>query len=525
MRIGTDGVDAAGHMHAGQLRVCADPSRAQVSRTGRAASPSRGIMKQSSEANACRAPAGRVPTGCAHPRRPWRTVVLLSALVLLVSFLGSAIFTKWHALDAVAHAQTVSANALPSVVHLAGLRAEVRTVERDLGQAVRQKRSPAPQLEALDAELAAYRALPVFQDEEDEWNEASEAVTRFRRDISRVEQCIAEGNWTLAVEVLEAAVEPSAHHADYALTRVIDLNIAHANSAATSIEMARRRITGLGAALDVASIVVVVAAVFFAVRTVRRYTHLIEERSDELEQFAARVAHDIRGPLGVPLFALQTIANSSESDSNRRMSQRGLRGLQRVVDIVDALFRFASAGAPDPDARANVRDAIRGVLQDVEEMAGDRRVHLRVDEDRFPDVEVACAPGTLVSIVSNLVRNAIKYIGDGPIRDVTVRVGESEATVRVEVEDTGPGIPESLKTVVFEPYVRGRRNGAEGLGLGLATVKRLVQAHTGAAGVESRVSGGSLFWFELPTALPRTRLAQQTAEQPVQADDDVSRVH
>lgn len=436
----------------------------------------------------------------ASRRHPWRTVVLVASLVLGASFLGSAIFTKWHALNAVTHAHTVSANALPSVLHLAELRAEVRAIERDLGQAVRQGQSPGPLLDALNEALEAYRALPVFEGEERVWKEASEAVTRFRTDVARVEHRIAEGNWPLAVEVLDAAVEPSAHHADEALTQVIDFNIAHANAAASSIEKTRQRMTGLGVVLDVASVLVAGAAVSFAVRAVRSYTRLVEERADELERFAARVAHDIRGPLGGPLFALHTIANSTESESTRRMSERGLRGLQRVVDIVEALLRFARAGSPERDARANVRDVIRGVLQDVEGMAEDRRVHLRVEHAPTQDVDVACAPGTLVSIVSNLVRNAIKYIGDGPVRNVTLRVRADESLVRVEVEDTGPGLPEDLKDIVFDPYVRGRRRDDGGLGLGLATVKCLVEAHGGTTGVDSRVGRGSTFWFELPTA-------------------------
>lgn len=462
-------------------------------------------MKEGSSATASAAPAGGSPR-LARVRRSSRTVVLLFTTVLALAFFGSVTFTKWHALDAVAHAQSVSANALPSLMHLAELRAEVRTIERDLADALRQRRASSPPLEALDAELEAYRALPVFQGEEDAWKEASDAVTRFRSAVARVEGRIAAEEWAFAGEVMSVAVEPAAQHADQALLRVIDLNIAHANEAAASIQRARSRLTGLGAALDLAAVVVVGAAVFFAVRAVRRHTLVVEARSDELEQFAARVAHDIRGSLGVPVLALQSIASSTESEANRRMSQRGLRGLQRVIDIVDALFRFACTGAPDPGARANVREAVRGVVQDAEPLAEERRVQLRLDEERLPDVDVACAPGTLVSIVSNLVRNAIKYIGDGPVRDVTLRASMSESAVRVEVEDTGPGVPESLRHMVFEPYVRDRKSGQEGLGLGLATVKRLVEAHGGEAGVESRAGRGARFWFELPTALPETRV-------------------
>jgi signal transduction histidine kinase len=76
------------------------------------------------------------------------------------------------------------------------------------------------------------------------------------------------------------------------------------------------------------------------------------------------------------------------------------------------------------------------------------------------------------------------------------------ARLRVEIEDTGPGVPAGHQLRIFEPYVQLRPGSGSGIGLGLATVDRLVRAHGGAAGVVSPVERGhgSLFWFELPIA-------------------------
>lgn len=101
---------------------------------------------------------------------------------------------------------------------------------------------------------------------------------------------------------------------------------------------------------------------------------------------------------------------------------------------------------------------------------------------------------------TNLAYNAIKYIGDGPVRHIEVRVLDKGASVRVEVEDTGPGLPPDLEANVFEPYVRGRATNQPGLGLGLATVKRMAESHGGSVGVRSTVGQGCTFWFELPKA-------------------------
>jgi signal transduction histidine kinase len=76
--------------------------------------------------------------------------------------------------------------------------------------------------------------------------------------------------------------------------------------------------------------------------------------------------------------------------------------------------------------------------------------------------------------------------------------------VRIEVEDSGPGIPETLGDRVFEPFVRGGGEVAgTGTGLGLATVKRFVSAHGGRVGFSATPGAGTLFWLEMPRTAPR----------------------
>jgi signal transduction histidine kinase len=71
--------------------------------------------------------------------------------------------------------------------------------------------------------------------------------------------------------------------------------------------------------------------------------------------------------------------------------------------------------------------------------------------------------------------------------------------VRFEVHDTGPGIASTMLESVFQPHVRLQQR-QPGIGLGLATVKRIADAHGGRVGVQSRLDVGSVFWVELPRA-------------------------
>jgi signal transduction histidine kinase len=172
--------------------------------------------------------------------------------------------------------------------------------------------------------------------------------------------------------------------------------------------------------------------------------------------------------------------------------------LARALQVVDGLLAFARTGArPEPGARARVRPTIEGVLEELRAIADEGQVDLRVEAPE--DAVVACNPGILSSIVGNLVGNAVKFIGNGSTRRVTLRVRSETSAIRIEVEDTGPGLTQEERLCIFEPFVRTRSD-IPGIGLGLATVRRLVEGHDGSVGVEAAPGGGCLFWVALPQA-------------------------
>ena len=259
------------------------------------------------------------------------------------------------------------------------------------------------------------------------------------------------------------------------------------------------------AALDAAATAIGMFGVLFAYRASRRQDQLADERNallkarlTELDRFAGRVAHDILSPLGTIAAALPLLRRASDAHA-RPYIDRSHRALQRVQRLVEDLLTFAQSGArPDSSSRCSVDAMLAGILADCTETAAQKGIELVVEAER--PMYVSCSPGVITSIVQNLVRNAIKYMGARPVRRVVVRATPVGPTGRIEVEDTGPGILPELQASIFEPFVRGLHEGVSGAGLGLATVKRLVESHGGAVGVESSPGEGSLFWVELPLA-------------------------
>jgi signal transduction histidine kinase len=227
---------------------------------------------------------------------------------------------------------------------------------------------------------------------------------------------------------------------------------------------------------------------------------LLEERASELEQFSGRIAHDILSPLTAVSIALRLgCGPNQEKQSTARSLARGTNALERIQSLVYGLLEFARAGAkPDPKGRSEVEPILSNLAGALESDAAAVGAELKVAVSGTS--VVACNSGVLTSLISNLAQNAIKYIGGGPIQRVEIRAFERGDFVRFEVEDTGPGLPPGLEEHVFEPYVQGPRATQGGIGLGLATVKRLVEAHRGTLGLRSVPGQGCVFWFELPKA-------------------------
>ncbi|WP_373048536.1 PAS domain-containing sensor histidine kinase [Vulgatibacter sp.] len=228
----------------------------------------------------------------------------------------------------------------------------------------------------------------------------------------------------------------------------------------------------------------------------------LEVRADELELFAARIAHDIKNPIATLGLRLEVLERRAALDPASLASVRQMgEQVERMGGLVDGLLAFARSGArPAPGVRTELRDAVHGALSDLRPGADQAHVELRAEA--IPEIEVACAPGVLASVLTNLVRNAVDALQGVPPerRLVEVRARRDEARVHVEVEDSGPGIPKELHADIFRPYVRGPGPSASGLGLGLATVKRLVEAHGGDVGVRSEPGRGTAFWVDLPVS-------------------------
>ncbi|WP_437304524.1 sensor histidine kinase [Sorangium sp. So ce388] len=431
----------------------------------------------------------------------------------IVSFVISAAYAEHRAAEIDAAAMSLAENATPSIMHLAAARAELRHSEALLSELVNNAvlGRPVDRREIdqargnLSRSLDAYLGMPVYPGELKQWQTVAQELGKLGMDVDRVLSLVAKGDPDQANKLMDDALRADFNATSEAVIASIELNAQHARRLAIEIAANRVRSRRIALVLNTASVTFALLACTAAAVQIRRQVRLLwrqgvllERRADELEQFAGRVAHDVLSPLGTVALALDlALKRCGEGEPARKPLERGQQAILRVKRMTDGLLEFARAGArPEPGARAEVRPVIDDLMDELVPLAVELGAELRVEP--FAPCAVAASPGVLTSILSNLLRNALKYLGDAAACRVVIRVLDARDAVRIEVEDTGPGIAPAIEQMVFEPHVRAKGARVPGLGLGLATVKRLTEAHGGRVGLRTVVGKGSLFWFELP---------------------------
>ena len=360
-------------------------------------------------------------------------------------------------------------------------------------------------LDRLKNGVQGYVALPAFPDEQPRITELQQAWVRFDELVRGTRSEADAGRYSEARQTFAGTVNPAGTRLVDSAVRAIEFNAQNGRALASRIKQVRHRTIWLMNALTACCVVLGIAGALLIYRQARirralveAHSKFLEARAAELEQFAGRVAHDIRGPISTASMAAELTIRRTADEGIREHMNRIIRSLSRANAITTGLLEFARSGAqPDPGARTDVREVIAdmasGVAPDAE------RARIEIGFEPVPSVLVACSTGVYLSLLSNLVRNAIKYMGDAVTRRITVRVTDEGGVVRTEVADTGPGIPQENLPSLFELHFRGDRR-HEGLGLGLATVKKLAEGHNGRVGVTSERGRGSIFWFVLPRA-------------------------
>ncbi|HSN53386.1 MAG TPA: ATP-binding protein [Candidatus Sulfomarinibacteraceae bacterium] len=252
------------------------------------------------------------------------------------------------------------------------------------------------------------------------------------------------------------------------------------------------------------------------------------EKLKELDRlkskFFANISHELRTPLTLILAPLAELAEAATDDAARQHVRVIRRNAERLLGLINDLLdlsRLDAGGLRLNLAETDVRTVAASVSENSLPAAMAEGIDLELDCDA-PTRKIWGDAHRLEIVLTNLVSNAIKFTPAGG--RIEVRVRDLDSGVRLEVEDTGPGIPEADRVRVFERFFQvhptdRRREG--GVGIGLALAKELVELHGGTISVESPGPTGTTFAVFLPFG--RDHIRPEVVERRQQFEEPVVR--
>ena len=232
----------------------------------------------------------------------------------------------------------------------------------------------------------------------------------------------------------------------------------------------------------------------------RSYNKMLGRLSDAFEaqrQFTANAAHELRTPLALMQVQLDTY-NACAHPGNDEAAVETIKMMteqnERLGKMVKTLLDMSELQTVARDEVIALDALIEEVLTDLESLAARKNIRLVRECE---SVTMTGSDILIYRLVYNLVENAIKYNIDGG--QVTVTCKEWNKHIHIRVSDTGKGIPEELRSRIFEPFFRvdkSRSRELGGIGLGLALVNEIVRVHEGSIEIKGNRAGGTDFEIE-----------------------------
>jgi signal transduction histidine kinase len=238
--------------------------------------------------------------------------------------------------------------------------------------------------------------------------------------------------------------------------------------------------------------------------TALRNIHLAQERIhferlSAIGRMIGTIVHDFRGPLTALRGYAGMLKSLSLSDAERRDYGRFmLEECDRLGNMVSELLEFTRGGRTELSARrVDLGDYLGEFAKRLRRQYQDRGIVVELIST--PVLEVRIDEARLERALWNVATNACQAMTGGGV--LSLRSASHKGGAAIEIEDRGCGIPEEIRHRVFEPFFSFGKS--EGIGLGMATARKIAEEHGGEIEIESSCGRGTLVRFVLPLAGPR----------------------
>jgi two-component system, sensor histidine kinase FlrB len=217
------------------------------------------------------------------------------------------------------------------------------------------------------------------------------------------------------------------------------------------------------------------------------------KRASAMGEMAAALAHQIRTPISSALLYVSNLgAAQLDGERRKRFTKKTLQALQHLEVLVEEMLLFARGG--NLNARPmNIAEVVNDFIEQQESELENCQLNIKF-ENHIEDAKVNLATDAFKSALQNILNNACQAANDAINLHIELSSNGSEQ-VQLKITDDGPGIPDSVKSRIFEPFITTRTNGT---GLGLAVVDSVIRAHKGNVAVKDADEKGTCFIMQLP---------------------------
>jgi len=225
----------------------------------------------------------------------------------------------------------------------------------------------------------------------------------------------------------------------------------------------------------------------------------VRRSNAELSDFAHVVAHDLQAPIRTVTLYAQLLAKKYKGrldESADEMIRFIVEGGAEVIELIRSLLNYAVSTESEPEGREplSLQDVFSRAVENLRLLAEETKAE--ITSDSLPTITGYSAQ--LIQLFQNLIVNAIKYHKPGIAPRIHVSATENPEEWRISVQDNGVGIAPENHRLVFAPRKRLQGPKISGLGIGLATCRKVVGHHGGQLWVDSELGSGATFHFTLP---------------------------
>lgn len=228
----------------------------------------------------------------------------------------------------------------------------------------------------------------------------------------------------------------------------------------------------------------------------------LENIDIQRSEFVSNASHELKTPLSSIKILTESLLYQKKMDE--KIVKEFLTDINSEIDRLDtiitdllAITKLDNQTSPLKTGTVNIKELLESTVSSLKPLADRKRIEIAVQI--AADIQISCDPVKIRQAVINLIDNSIKYTPEKGM--VTVRLSQSGGNVKIEVQDTGIGIPEEYLPHIFDRFYRvdkARSRETGGTGLGLYITKRIVTLHGGTIAVQSKEGEGSLFTLYLP---------------------------